>query len=205
MKSRASGQAVRGCVSSEVSCLSERQLERLLDAFERWFENAPNLYLRRVRGRYLLTFLLLRFTGARLGEVLEVDDARHIDFSRHEVTLAEGKGKQPSRVVPVSETLILAVSAYVEEFPFMGGKVFGLDQGNFRRKFYRRAHEARIPRELAHPHILRHTRAVEMLEAGVPVTTVQKLLGHSTPKVTARYLSGDESKPRDVPQDKGLL
>ena len=45
-----------------------------------------------------------------------------------------------------------------------------------------------IPKELAHPHILRHTRAIELLRAGVPVTVVQDLLGHSALTTTAVYL-----------------
>jgi site-specific recombinase XerD len=39
-----------------------------------------------------------------------------------------------------------------------------------------------------HPHGLRHTFAVELEAAGVPVTTISKLLGHSSVAVTARYL-----------------
>ncbi|CAD7775508.1 Tyrosine recombinase XerD [Candidatus Methanoperedenaceae archaeon GB37] len=62
--------------------------------------------------------------------------------------------------------------------------------------FYERAKEADIPKDLAHPHILRHTRAIELLRAGVPVTIVQDLLGHSALTTTAVYLriSGQEAR-----------
>jgi integrase len=39
-----------------------------------------------------------------------------------------------------------------------------------------------------HAHGLRHTFAVELEAAGTPVTTISKLLGHSSVAVTARYL-----------------
>lgn len=39
-----------------------------------------------------------------------------------------------------------------------------------------------------HPHGLRHTFAVELENAGTPVTVISKLLGHSSVAVTVRYL-----------------
>jgi integrase/recombinase XerD len=39
-----------------------------------------------------------------------------------------------------------------------------------------------------HPHGLRQPFAVELEAAGTPVTTISKLLGHSSAAVTARYL-----------------
>ena len=97
------------------------------------------------------------------------------------------------------------IATYLAEFPEQRGRVFKLDQGNFRRVFYERAKEADIPKDLAHPHILRHTRAIELLRTGVPVTIVQDLLGHSALTTTAVYLriSGQEAK--GILREKGLI
>ncbi len=72
--------------------------------------------------------------------------------------------------------------------------------GTFRRycreMFRKTAEEAGIPKEMSHPHVLRHSRAIELLRAGIPVTAVQLLLGHTYLSTTAIYLriSGQEVK-----------
>ena len=39
-----------------------------------------------------------------------------------------------------------------------------------------------------HPHMFRHTFAAEREAEGMPITTISKLLGHSSVAITARYL-----------------
>lgn len=45
-------------------------------------------------------------------------------------------------------------------------------------------------------HDLRHTAATRLVESGIPLHTVSKLLGHSTVKITERYSHPDESLRR---------
>ena len=192
--------------ASPVDHLSQSQLHRLIEAFNAWNEAAATNYIRRVRGRYWLAFLLLRFSGARIGEILCVDDSADIDFFQNEIKLAaRSRSRVKSRKVPVPPEIISKIITYRLEFPRMKGKVFLLDPGNFRKEFYRRAEEAEIPRDLSHPHILRHTRAVEMLKAGVPLTTVQQILGHTLTSTTAIYLQHSEEAAWKILKEKGLL
>jgi integrase len=55
------------------------------------------------------------------------------------------------------------------------------------RMFQRVTTSLRFAVELRQSHVLRHTRAVMMLAAGAPPEQVQKLLGHATLRMTARY------------------
>jgi len=48
--------------------------------------------------------------------------------------------------------------------------------------------EIEIPKKLAHPHTLRHTRATLMLADGIPAEQVQYFLGHENIKTTHGYL-----------------
>jgi len=193
-----------------IQYLTEPQLNALVEAFQRWYDGAKKAPSRKRRGRYWLTFLTLRFTGARLGEVLQVDDTLSINFREGTIRLPTLKRHNPkkrghTRLVPVPHQLMAEIGTYLAEFPDMRGKVFRLDPGNFRRVFYQRASEAGIPRVLAHPHVLRHTRAIEMLRAGVPVTVVQDILGHAALTTTAVYLRISGQEARTILKDRGLI
>jgi len=189
--------------------LSEAEVDALTQAFEQWYDSAEKRHVRRSRGRYWIVYLVLRFTGARIGEVLMLDETRDVDFRRGEIrlqTLKSHRGKRrPTRVIPVRLNVTSEIATYIAEFPEMRGKAFGLQQSNFRRRFRDRALKAKIQRENAHPHIMRHTRAMELLRAGVPVTLVQDILGHSALTTTAAYLRISGQEARSILQDKGMI
>ncbi|RKY00774.1 site-specific integrase [Candidatus Poribacteria bacterium] len=192
--------------STPIKYLTEEQVNALTAAFQGWYDSTKTRKLRRKRGRYWLVYLVLRYTGARIGEVLMIDDRTDINYREGEIKLVTLKQKgRPSRIVPVPKNVTSEIAVYRAEFPEMSGRIFKIDQANFRKVFYKLAKEAGIPRELAHPHTLRHTRAIELLRHGVPVTVVQSLLGHAYLSTTAIYLriSGQEAK--EILRDKGLI
>ncbi len=57
------------------------------------------------------------------------------------------------------------------------------------RTFKEIAVAVRLPENLRHSLVLRHTRAIVLLACGVSTEKVQYLLGHSSPKMTERYLN----------------
>jgi len=194
--------------TAAIQYLTEDQVNSLTSAFQEWYDSSPTKAKRRSRGRYWLTFLVLRFTGARLGEALSLDDKMDIDFRNTEIrliTLKRHNSKAQIRVVPVPGNVTTEIATYIAAFPDQRGEVFKLDQGNFRRIFYERAKTTDIPKDTAHPHILRHTRAIELLRAGVPVTVVQDILGHSALTTTSIYLKMSGQEAKGILKDKGLI
>ncbi len=191
--------------SASILHLSQQQLERLTGVFRHWYESASTPFSRRVRGRYWIAFLCLRYTGARIGEVLNIDDITDIDYGEDSVVLREDVERRGPRTVPVPQQFISVLTEYLENFPDMRGKIFTLDPGNFRREFYKRAEEASLPRKLSHPHVLRHTRAMELIRAGVPLRLVQTILGHKVSTTVLLYVERSTADPKEILRDMGLL
>ena len=79
----------------EARCLDPTELAKLESEFRTWADNASRADVRASRKRILLIFLLIRYTGARLNEVLAIDPVRDIDSVRTSVSY--GKAKQKNR------------------------------------------------------------------------------------------------------------
>ena len=78
------------------------------------------------------------------------------------------------------------------------GNLFQVDPGHVRRKFYERASACGFPKELGGPDALRRSRAVELLQNNMPLPVVQRILGHSTPNLTAAFVSFSEAEMHQV-------
>lgn len=179
-------------VPGDVKHLDTAQLEELTAAFRTWVERAHRPDVRLSRGRVLLIFLVLRHCGARLGEVLALDDRTDFDLDAGVVRFGgEKDGDALPREVKLPRALGDELAKTLDDPAFLAvrGMVFRMDGGYVRRKFYERGQECGLPKELSNPRILRHSRAVELLRGGVPLTIVQNILGHGTVNLTAHYLS----------------
>ncbi len=195
---------------SAPSFLTEDQINRLTLAFQSWFDQKDiSDTKRRIRGRYWLIFLTLRFTGARISEVINIDYG-DIDFRNAEIRLITLKRHNPKkkgayRIIPVPANLTGEIASYIAQYPHMKDKAFKVDRSNFNKVFKELCQESNIPKDLSHPHILRHTRAIKLLRAGVPVTIVQDILGHSALTTTAVYLKMSGQEAKGIMKEKGLI
>ncbi|MBU1168856.1 MAG: TOBE domain-containing protein [Proteobacteria bacterium] len=185
-------------------CLDIVQLHQLAQSFRDWAEAASRADVRRARQRILLIFLLIRYTGAKLSEVLGLDPLRDIDFENQFVCLGqvqEDSGR-PLRKVPLSDTPCQEIKAIMDDPGFINNNgshpMLNADPGFVRRKFYERAEACGFAKELGAPEILRKSRAVELMRNNMPLPAVQMLLGHSTPNLTSSYVSFSEDDIQHV-------
>ena len=153
--------------------------------------------------RFKNIFLLVVNSGLRLGEVQNLE-RRDIDFTKLELYVRSKpnwtpKSRKP-RVVPLSEDAIRALRSQItENANFENAKVrssahifpnphgFPLSPRIIETPFNALARELFPERPKLHFHSLRHTYASFLCEHGVPLQEIQKILGHSTLKMTEVY------------------
>ncbi len=189
-----------------IQYLTEEEINALTKTWIDYYDSREKKARRKARGQYFLTFLVLRYTGARHGEVRLIDDSTDISFRECEIRLKTLKQKRNiQRVVPVPPEVIAEIARYLAEYPSMKGKIFKLDVTNFKKKFHELALKAGISREKSHPHVLRHTRAMELLRSGIPITAVQSFLGHASLNSTSVYLRFSNMEVKQMMKEKGLI
>ena len=173
-------------------CLDPVALGRLEQSFRDWADASPRKDVRRSRRRVLLIFLLIRYTGARLNEVLALDPGADIDCEERAVRFgaAATDRQDNSRSVQISEPLAAEIRSTLDdgEFRAMLGNRFGVDPAFVRRKFYERAEACGFAKHLGGPEMVRRARAVEMLQAKMPLAAVEKMFGSAMPQRAAAHI-----------------
>jgi molybdate transport system regulatory protein len=189
-------------VPEETRHLDPAQLARLEEEFRSWSDAPSRPDIRASRKRILLIFLLIRYTGARLNEVLTLDVGKHIDFSRSVVRYGNSEAADRSfqREVQVSSELMSEIRMMLKDpnLANMLGSSLKVDAGHVRRKFYERAVACGFPQDLGTPNAIRRARAVELMQSNVPLPVVQRVLGHSTPNLTAAFIAFSEEDIHQV-------
>jgi integrase/recombinase XerD len=140
--------------------------------------------------------------GLRLRELLGLQVA-DIDSARMTLHVRQGKGAK-DRLAPMSPRLLAVLRAYWRAYRPVGWLFYGLKRdrplhgGTVQRLCKRTAQRAGLTKRV-HPHTLRHSFATHLLEAGVDLLSVQKLLGHSHFHTTAKYLHISQRRLHDLP------
>jgi integrase/recombinase XerD len=145
--------------------------------------------------------LLLTFfnTGARVQEILDMRPC-DLQLVRPFQVRLRGKGRK-ERVCPLWPQTTEALRALLDEHgvePNATQPLFRNRRGEPLTRFgvryllrkYARSAQAAVPtlgRRSVHPHALRHTSAVHLLQAGVDLVTISHWLGHASVETTNRY------------------
>jgi len=168
-------------------------LDRLEKSFRQWTAASPRADVRLARQRLHVVFLLIRYTGAKLNEVLSLNPLTDVDFKEQRIhfrnSSAENGGQ--ARTVQISKSLSTEIQTVMGDLPRDRDrkKMLSIDPGFVRRKFYERAEACGFEKRLGGPEMIRRARAVELMQNNLPLTAVQKMLGHSTPHLTSAHVS----------------
>lgn len=185
-------------VTDSENCLDTKQLHDLELSFRRWVESSKRPTHRNSRDRILLIFLIIRYTGARLNEVLTLDLLKDFDRNNNTIRFCKRKsGKDSSsRDVQIPETISADIESMTSdsESRWPDGSVFRIDPAHVRRKFYEQATAIGIQSSLGTPETIRKSRAVELIRSNMPLQVVQKIMGHSTPNLAASYVEFSDSE-----------
>lgn len=136
-----------------------------------------------------LTGALLADLDRGLGSIL----VRGKGNRERRVYLSGGEAAEGLDLYLVRRSLVAAASPHllVDE---SGGAVTAQ---TLRRRLLCLGQRARIERRVT-PHMLRHTAATQLIEAGVDIRFVQKLLGHASIATTQIYTQVSDSSLRDT-------
>ena len=178
-------------------CLDTAQLNQLEQSFRKWATDSPRADVRFSRCRVLITFLLIRYTGAKLKEVLGVNFFTDIDTQNHAVIYGPSgseTGVNP-RMIHLSEALFHEIRklTHTPGFKEKSDRLPDLDPGFVRRKFYERAAACGFDKELAGPEAIRRARAIELMQGNLPLPAVQQILGHTSASLTSSYVTFSET------------
>jgi len=186
----------------EAHCLDTVQMNHLEQSFRKWSDGARRADVRLSRRRILLIFLMIRYTGAKLNEVLALNPFQDVDFKHHIVFLGrtEKKNGRPPREVQVPEILSEEIKSSLDDPAFKKylANFFKVDPGHVRRKFYERAIDSGLNPSMGSPESIRKSRAIELMQSNMPLPVVQKMLGHSTLSMTASYVNFSDADMQQV-------
>ena len=164
----------------------ERKLPVVLsrDEVKRIFEKASNL-------KHRVMMMITYSGGLRVSETanLKVCD---IDSNRMQIYVRQGKGKK-DRYTLLSKRLLEDLKVYYKiyrprEWLFPGRGTDGPITSRSIQRAFNRARDRAGIRKAVRLHTLRHSFATHLLESGVDIFTLQRLLGHSSLRTTSLYI-----------------
>jgi site-specific recombinase XerD len=159
--------------------------------------------------RDLAIVMLFLQSGLRVSELvaLKIQD---VDFTSHEITVRQGKGRK-DRVVPLVKQAEQALRVYLkvrEALPeydevFIARNGTSMDQRTVRYRIHKYYKEAGIKKK-ASVHTLRHTFSTHQIHNGLKINQLKAVLGHRRMETTYKYVHLDRTNLR-TEMEQGAL
>ena len=147
--------------------------------------------------------------GLRLNEACHLK-VQHLDSARQQIRIEQGKGRK-DRYSLFSPALQEQLRIYWKAFrpahwlfPSRQHPQEPMPDGTGQKIFWNAVERAGLPRK-GGIHSLRHSFATHLLEAGVEITVVQRLLGHSSLSTTSTYLHVRQERLAQIQSPLQLL
>lgn len=147
---------------------------------------------------------LLYASGLRVSEAVRLR-TEDIELDERIAWVRSGKGGK-DRMVILSEGLVAVLRKYLRGKSYVfPGRDGPMTPRNVQKIISRAARKAGIRKHVT-PHVLRHSFATHLREAGNDLRLIQELLGHSSIQTTEIYTHvSAEEKKRIVSPDDGLV
>lgn len=176
--------------SREISFLSVEQTSKLV--------NAPDIHTA-TGFRHRVALTLLYDSGCRVQELCDLTIA-DIFISEHSTVRLHGKGNK-TRTIVISDQTAMLLKQYLERYcscrlsdhPLITNRYYQkIDRdgiGYILRKYVDqiRIADPSFPSKI-HCHVLRHSKAMHMLEAGINIVYIRDFLGHEDISTTMIYV-----------------
>ncbi len=182
-----------------VSYLTRPEVEAILGSVDR------SIWVGR---RNYALLLLAAQTGLRLSEITALRQ-KDVVFGHGAHVRCEGKGRK-ERCTPLAKPTVTALKGWINEqggdessflFPSSNGNRLSADAVQHALATHVAAARQTCPslaKKRVTPHVLRHTAAMELLQAGVDRSLIAIWLGHESLETTQVYLDADLHLKRSV-------
>ena len=186
------------CAKSLVSYVDRQQLEALF--------SRPNIHT--AEGRRDLTLMAVLYdSGARVQELIDLN-VSSVRLEHPSRIVLTGKGNK-SRQVPLMKNTCTLLDHYLKEFhrtPTGSSPLFSNSRkGRLSRsgvtyilKKYADMAQPLISSKDISPHILRHSKAMHLLQADINLIYIRDFLGHANITTTEVYARADDEMKRRV-------
>lgn len=140
--------------------------------------------------KHRVILALLYSCSLRVSELINLK-WQHIDRSRMIINIIQAKGKK-DRQVGLNDKLIKLLEDYYlvyrsVEYVLNGQFELQYTATSVREVIKQLASKAGINNKRVYTHLMRHTSATHMVESGIDINLIQRILGHSNPKTTYLY------------------